>query len=168
MHVLTAVSPADWGLLCSPTAQPSFYPGRVARERSVEPHSPLQKTDLPLRRPSGVLCCFITVIERETGAEQNSVLCCRGPGYIMHSSYQNISSTDPQIFLKAPFFLLSSLLGVSGPRLRTCDMELKLWIAPIKRELLQADEGSAGDCRATGMLFGDANGILSPRTLPTE
>lgn len=107
--------------------------------------------DLPLRRPSGVLCCFITVIERETGAEQNSVLCCRGPGYIMHSSSLNISSTDPRIFLKAPVCFSPILFAQPAIRheraavARKCHAELKLRIAPIKRELLRADEGSDGN-----------------------
>lgn len=58
-------------------------------------------TFLSTHHPPPILCCFIIVIERETGAEQNSGLCSRGPVYIMHSTSWNISLTDPQIFLKA-------------------------------------------------------------------
>lgn len=89
---------------CHALTEESFAPPphecRFTQEEELgrRARSPAWRTKPP---PPLILCCFIIVIERETGAEQNSGLCSRGPVYIMHSTSWNISLTDPQIFLKA-------------------------------------------------------------------
>ncbi len=174
MHALTAVSRNDRGVLHSPTTWLSFHPGRGTRETRAQPGV----EDQPASKPPTLLPSSVVSSSWLSGKQERSktaayvreapnILCIRVLGIYLWLILKYFSRLRRVL---APFFLpqTRSLLSMSGPRLCVCDMELKLWIAPIKRELLQVDEGSTGDCRATGMLFGDANGILSQGAIPPE
>lgn len=175
MHVLTAVSRTDWRVIRSPTTRLSFHPGRGTREMSTQPGM----EDQPSSQPTTLLPFSVVSSLWLSGKQERNktaayvheapyILCIRLLGiylWLILKYFSRLRRVLPPILPASDSLAIRHEWAVV---VCACDIELKLWIAPIKWELLQVDEGSTGDCRAKGVLFGDANGILSQGTIPPE